>query len=314
MESWQSKLIKFLMRQNLRTMDKLNIRVWNEQTSVSVWRQYTEDGAAKAPMPKGVEVVPLEIPGLPAGLAVEWIQPVAAATEDAVILYTHGGGYISGSCADHRALVAKLVASTGLRLLLFEYRLAPEHPFPAALEDTLTAYGWLLTQIKPSTRIIIAGESAGGGLCLGTLLALKDLVARGEALKLPVAGVSISPVTDMKMTGKSNPVKGSVEPENMFFWCSKYYSGNNDPGHPYISPLYGDLQGLPPLLLTVGTDEGLLDDSLRFAEKAKTAGVDIRLIVGEGQVHCYPLLPDFIPEAKYAMGEIRDFIRKHIER
>lgn len=314
MESLQSRLIKFLMRQNLRTMDRLNIRVWDGNTSVKVWRQYTEDGASKALMPKGVEVMPVKIPRLPEGLSAEWLQPTNPVTDDAVIFYTHGGGYISGSCADHRALVAKLVASTGLKLLLFEYRLAPEHPFPAALEDTLTVYRWLLTQIKPSTRVVAAGESAGGGLCLAALLALKDLVAQGETLKLPTAGVSISPITDMKMTGKPNIVKGSVEPENMFFWCSKYYSGNNDSGHPYISPLYGDLQGLPPIILTVGTDEGLLDDSLRFVDKAKAAGVDIHLIVGGGQVHCYPLLPDFIPEAKYAMGEIRNFIQKHVRQ
>jgi acetyl esterase/lipase len=313
MESLQSRFVKFMMRQNLGAMDKLNIRVWDENTSVKVWRQYTEDGAGKAPLPKGVEVMPVNIPGLPAGLSAEWLQPTVPSADDAVIFYTHGGGYISGSCYDHRALVAKLATCTGLKLLLFEYRLAPEHPFPAALEDTMAAYRWLLTQIEPTTKIVIAGESAGGGLCLGTLLALKDLVAKGETLKLPVAGVSISPVTDMKLNGKPNIVKGSVEPENMFFWCSKYYSGSNDPGHPYISPLYGDLQGLPPLLLTVGTDEGLLDDSLRFAEKAKAAGVDARLIVGEGQLHCYPLLPDFIPEVKYAMGEIRNFIRKHIQ-
>lgn len=314
MESLQSKLIKFLMRQSLGTMNRLDIRVWDEDTSVKVWRQYTEDGAGKAPMPKGVDVVPVNISGLPADLSAEWLQPTVPSADDVVIFYTHGGGYISGSCSDHRALVAKLVANTGLKLLLFEYRLAPEHPFPAALDDTLTAYRWLLTQIKPSTKVIIAGESAGGGLCLGTLLALKDLAAQDKTLKLPVAGVSISPITDMKMSGKPNIVKGSVEPENMFVWCSKYYSGSNDPGHPYISPLYGDLHNLPPLLLTVGTDEGLLDDSLRFAEKAKAAGVDIRLIIGEGQVHCYPLLPDFIPEAKFAMGAIRDFVRKHIRQ
>lgn len=314
MESLQSKLIKFLMRQSLGTMNRLDIRVWDENTSVKVWRQYTEDGAGKAPMPKGVDVVPVNISGLPAGLSAEWLQPTVSSVDDAVIFYTHGGGYISGSCSDHRALVAKLVANTGLKLLLFEYRLAPEHPFPAALDDTLTAYRWLLTQIKPSTKVIITGESAGGGLCLGALLALKDLAAQDKTLKLPVAGVSISPITDMKMSGKPNIVKGSVEPENMFVWCSKYYSGSNDPGHPYISPLYGDLHNLPPLLLTVGTDEGLLDDSLRFAEKAKAAGVDIRLIIGEGQVHCYPLLPDFIPEAKFAMGAIRDFVRKHIRQ
>ena len=313
MESLQSKFIKFLMRQNLRTMDRLNIRFWDENTSVDTWREYCENGAAKAKMPAGVEAVPVRIPGLTKDLAAEWLQPVPAPAQDAVIFYTHGGGYISGSCSDHRALVAKLVASSGLRLLLFEYRLAPEHPFPAALEDTLIAYRWMLTQIAPSTRIIIAGESAGGGLCLATLLALKDLVAQGETgLKLPVAGVSISPSTDMKLSGKPNLVKGSIEPEGMAFYCSKYYVGDQDPCHPYISPLYGDLRGLPPLLLTVGGDETALDNSVRFAERAQAAGVEARLIIGPGQVHCYPLLPDFIPESKYAMGEIRDFIHMYM--
>jgi monoterpene epsilon-lactone hydrolase len=313
MASWQSNLIKFLMRQNLHTMDKLNIRVWDENTSVDVWRNYCEDGAAKAKMLPGVEAVPVEIPGLAKGLSAEWLQPITPAQEGAVIFYTHGGGYLSGSCSDHRALVSKLVASTMLPLLLFEYRLAPEHPFPAALDDTLTAYRWLLTQIEPSTQIVIAGESAGGGLCLGTLLVLKDLIEQGDtSLRLPIAGVSISPNTDMKLTGKPNIVKGSVEPLGMAEICSKYYAGDDDPCHPYISPLYGDLLGLPPLLLTVGGDENALDDSVRFVAKAKEAGVNARLIVGPGQVHCYPLLPDFIPESRYAMGEIRDFIRMHV--
>jgi acetyl esterase/lipase len=319
MASWQSELIKFLMRQNLRTMKRLNIYTWDENTSVSDWREYCEKGAAQAKLPSGVEAVPVEIHGLPAGLSAEWLQPTATGpapiADDAVIFYTHGGGYISGSCADHRALVAKLVEKTGLRLLLFEYRLAPEHPFPAALEDTLAAYRWLLTQISSSTRIVIAGESAGGGLCLGTLLALKDLVAQGEtALKLPVAGISISPNTDMALTGKLNPVKGSIEPLGMTAICSKYYVGDNDPRNPYISPLYGDLCGLPPLLLTVGDEEGGLDDSLRFAEKAEKAGVEAQLIVGKGQVHCYPLLPDFIPESRQATAEIVAFIRKHLRQ
>ncbi len=216
---------------------------------------------------------------------------------------------------DHRALVAKLAAWTGLRVLLYEYRLAPEHPFPAALDDTLTAYRWMLGQISPTTQIIIAGESAGGGLCLATLLALKDLAAKGETnLRLPVAGVSISPSTDMKLSGKPNTIKGSIEPVGMAEMCSKYYVGNSDPYSPYISPLYGDLEGLPPLLMFVGDEEGALDDSLRFAEKANKAGVDVRLVVGKGQVHCYPLLPDFIPESRQAMTDISAFVHKHISQ
>lgn len=318
MESLQSRFIKLIFRSQLRTMDRLNLRVWDEHTSVQAWREYCETNAAKAKLPGGVEAVPVQINGLPAGLSAEWLQPATASrapqVDDVVIFYTHGGGYISGSCADHRALVAKLVASSGIRLLLFEYRLAPEHPFPAALEDSLTAYRWLLRQIQPTTCIIFAGESAGGGLILGTLLALKDLIAQGETgLPMPVACISISPNTDMALRGKPNRVKGSIEPEGMTEYCSRYYVGDNDPCHPYISPLYGDLRGLPPLLLTVGDEECALDDSVRFAKKAKAAGVDVKLVVGKGQVHCYPLLPDFIPECKAAMAEITAFMRKHLK-
>jgi acetyl esterase/lipase len=318
MESIQSRFVKFIFWSQLKTMDRLNIRVWDENTSVPVWRDYCENSAAKAKLPAGVEAVPVHIDGLPAGLSAEWLQLTATASapkvEDAVLFYTHGGGYISGTCSDHRAMVAKLVACSGVRLLLFEYRLAPEHPYPAALDDTLAVYRWLLKQITPTTQIIIAGESAGGGLCLATLLALRDIKAKAEPnLKLPIAGLSISPVTDLALTGKPNLVKGSIEPERMTEMCSKYYVGDHDPRDPYISPLFGDLRGLPPLLMFVGTAEGGLDDSLRFAEKAKAAGVDVQLTVGEGQVHCYPLLPDFIPESKQAMVKIQAFIRKHIQ-
>ena len=317
MASWQSSLMKFMMRQQLRSMDRLNLRIWNENTSVTAFREYCESGAARAKLVVGVEVVPVKIPGLAEGLSAEWLQLTAIANipriDDAVIFYCHGGGYISGTCSDHRALVSKLVAYTGIPLLLYEYRLAPEHPFPAAIEDTLTAYRWLLTQIKPNTRIIIAGDSAGGGLCLATLLALKDLNARGqEELQLPVAGVCISPNTDMTLSGKPNQVRGSVEPVGMALYCSKSYAGNHDPSHPYISPLFGDLHGLPPLLITVGDEEGGLDDSVRFAEKAQASGAEVTLVVGKGQVHCYPLLPDFIPESKQAMTEIAAFMQKQI--
>jgi acetyl esterase/lipase len=318
MASWQSHLIKLMMRQQLRSMDRLNLRIWNERTSVTAFREYCERGAARAKLVTGIEVMPVKVPGLVEGLSAEWLQPTESANvpkiDDAVIFHCHGGGYISGTCSDHRALVSKLVAYTGIRLLLYEYRLAPEHPFPAAVEDTLTAYRWLLTQIGPNTRIIIAGDSAGGGLCLATLLALKDLIARGqEDLQLPIAGICISPNTDMTLSGKPNPVSGFVEPVGMALYCSKSYAGSHDPSHPYISPLFGDLYGLPPLLITVGDEEGGLDDSVRFAEKAKAAGVKLALIVGKGQVHCYPLLPDFIPESKRAMVAISAFVRRELD-
>jgi epsilon-lactone hydrolase len=319
MANWQSGLLKFMFRQQLRKLDRLNLRVWDEHTSVQAFRAYCESSALKAKLMAGVEAVPVKIPGLPAGLSAEWLQPGAgskvATVAEAVILFCHGGGYISGSCSDQRALVSKLVAYTGIRLLLFEYRLAPEHPFPAALEDTLTAYRWLLTQIKPNTRIIIAGASAGGGLCLTTLLALKDLVSQGETgLQFPIAGICISPNTDMKLTGMPNHPKTSVEPVGMAIYCSQYYVGDHDPGHPYISPLFGNLSGLPPLLITAGDEEGALDDAVRFAKKAQAAEVDVQLIIGKGQVHGFPLLPDFIPESKQAMVEISTFVRKYLNK
>jgi len=319
MPSWQSILTKFMMRQQLRSMDRLNLRIWDERTSVMAFREYCEKSAARAKLVTGVEAVPVEIPGLPSGLSAEWLQPTAIANtpkiDDAVIFHCHGGGYISGTCSDHRALVSKLVAYMGIPLLLYEYRLAPEHPFPAAIEDTLIAYRWLLTQIRPNTRIILAGNSAGGGLCLATLLALKDLIAQGqEEIQVPVAGICISANTDMTLSGKPNPVRGSVEPVGMALYCSKSYAGNHDPSHPYISPLFGDLYGLPPLLITVGDEEGGLDDSVRFAERARASGVDVTLIVGKGQLHCYPLLPDFIPESKQAMTAITAFVRQELAK
>jgi epsilon-lactone hydrolase len=313
MASWQSQFIKVALRAQQIMQGHLKREVWDENTSVPAFREMVEKGAAKAKMPAGVEAVPVKIEGLPSGLSAEWLQPTAAAAvplvEDAVIFYTHGGGYISGSCSDHRALVGKLVAGSGVRLLLFEYRLAPEHPYSAAIEDTLTAYRWLLRQIAPTTRVIIAGESAGGGLCLATLLALKDL-----GLPLPIAGISMSPMTDLKLTGKPNKVKFPIEMVGMAEVCCKYYVGEHNPCHPWISPLYGDLRGLPPLFITVGDEEGGLDDSLRFAKKAQAEGIDVTLRVGEGQIHCYPLLPDFIPESKQAMAEIYAFISKHLQK
>jgi monoterpene epsilon-lactone hydrolase len=315
MASWQSKFIAFALRNRHLMRGKLKRETWDESTSIPAFRELCEKGAAKAKIPAGVEAVPVIIEGLPEGLVAEWLQPTASApvplVEDAVIFYSHGGGYVSGSCSDHRALVAKFVAVSGIRLLLYEYRLAPEHPFPAAMEDTLTAYRWLLSQITPATRIIIAGDSAGGGLCLATLLALKDL-----GLPLPAAGIALSPWTDLKLTGESHRTRAQVaiDPPGMSPVCSRYYVGGNDPGNPWISPLYGDLRGLPPLLIDVGNDEMLRDDSIMFAEKARAAGVEVTLHVVEGQVHCFPLLPDFIPESKQAMEEIGAFMHEHIQK
>jgi acetyl esterase/lipase len=265
-------------------------------------------------MPAGIRVSPLHISGLPQGLAAEWIYPAGGAQRpgaaDRAIFYTHGGGYVSGNCIDHRMHVARFVQATGIGALLYDYRLAPEHPFPAAMEDTLVAYRWLLEQGIPPAGIIIVGESAGGGLCLASLLAIRD-----RQLPLPAAGVALSPWTDLACTGDSYRTNVMRDISTLGSWdvWGGYYVGPNDPRNPWISPLYGDLRGLPPILIQVGDHEILLDDSRRFAAKAEAAGVDIRLRVWEGMVHCFPLLAPMFPEATRAWEETIDYIRQHIQ-
>jgi acetyl esterase/lipase len=228
------------------------------------------------------------------------------ATKAKVILYTVGGGYVSGSCQDHRAMVAKITKGSGVATLLFDHRLAPEDPFPAALEDAVTAYCWLLTEGVSPSNIMIVGESAGGGLCLATLLALRD-----QGVPLPAAAVAVSPWTDLALTGDSyrTKLKASIDPPGMSVVCSKYYVGENDPRLPWVSPLYGDLRGLPPIFICVGTNETMLDDSIRIAEKARAAGVDVTLRVWEGMIHCFPLMAPLFPEATRALDEICAFIK-----
>jgi acetyl esterase/lipase len=239
----------------------------------------------------------------------EWYIPDGAPAGKK-ILYTHGGGYISGSLSDHRAIVAKLAKACGYATLLFEYRLAPEHPYPAALDDAEAAYRWLLEQGSAAEDLMIVGESAGGGLCLALLLRIKE-----RGLGLPAAAVAMSPETDLTLSGESQRTKAGVclSPPGMAQVCAAYYAGEHDPKTPGISPLFGDLEGLPPLLIAVGGYETLLDDSTRFAEKARQAGVDVTLRVGEKMVHCYPLLAPAFPEATQAMDEICDFVRRHLK-
>jgi acetyl esterase/lipase len=184
---------------------------------------------------------------------------------------------------DHRNHVMKFVMDSGISALLYDYRLAPENPFPAAMEDTLTAYRWLLNQGVQSSDVIIVGESAGAGLCLASLLAFRD-----EGLAMPSAGVALSPWTDLKCTGKSYQKNMYKDISILGSWevWSKYYYGSNDPENPWISPLYGDLSNLPPIMIVVGDHEILLDDSLSFAEKAKNSGTEVTLRVWKNMVHC----------------------------
>lgn len=253
-------------------------------------------------VPKGLTVAPVSLGDRPA----EWIEPERA-TRDKVILYFRGGGYVLGSIQMHRAIVGKFVKRTGMPALLFEYRNAPEHPYPAALEDAIAAYEWLLDQgVKPQ-NIVFAGDSAGGGLLLATLLRLKD-----EGKPLPGGAAALSPWIDLACTGESleRNAHRCLAPANSWLACRKHYAGENDLTLPYISPLYGDLSGLPPLYISAGGHETLLSDSMRFAEKAHEAGVDATLSIGEGLFHCYPACAPIIPEATQALTAICDFLKR----
>jgi acetyl esterase/lipase len=301
MQSLRSKLLIFVLR-NRHLFRPKRKRDWSTIEEVIRFRQECEDGAKRfGRIPPEIQVVPCKADGLPA----EWILPPSG-KKNKVIFFVHGGGYVSGSCSDHRIHVAKFVKGTGIGALLYEYRLAPEHPYPAALDDSIKAYRWLLAQGVSSEDIVFAGDSAGGGLCLALLLTLKD-----RGISLPAAVVALSPWTDLSCSGQSLifNAKKCLAPEGTATAFSKHYAGDNDPRLPWISPLYGDLRGLPPLLLYAGGDETLLTDSTRFAEKARIAGVDITLHVEKGMFHCYPVCAGLFPEATRAMKEICLFLK-----
>lgn len=222
-----------------------------------------------------------------------------------VVLYLHGGGYVMGSVATHRSLIGRLARATGIRCLGLDYRLAPEHPFPAAIEDVRAAYRWLLEQDFAASRIVIAGDSAGGGLALGSLVALQEA---GETL--PAAAVCLSPLADLEMTGASahadidDPM---VDRAGTRLMAEAYLQGK-DPRDPRASPLHADFSGFPPLLVEVGTRELLLDDARRVAQRARDAGVDVTLEEGEGLTHVWQLHPQ-LPESVASIDRIARFVR-----
>ncbi len=305
MASFKSKIFNFLLRNTHLSRGQLHKEVFNMSTSIQGFRDRCEKGAERlAKLPANITVHPINIDDV----QTEWLVPKGA-PDNKIIMYVHGGGYVSGSCNDHRAIVSKFAKNCGIKTLTYEYRLAPEHKFPAALDDSIVVYNWLLKNYK-SENIIIAGESAGGGLTLAILLALKE-----KNMPMPAAAVAISPWTDLACLGESYKTKNrkSPAPLNSWFVFSEHYVGDNNSKNPLISPLYGDLAGLPPLLINSGVDDELFDDGEQFYLKAKQAGVNVIFKKGLGMVHCYPLLAPMFPEATEAMNEIVEFIRMHLE-
>ena len=251
--------------------------------------------------PAGISVERFEIDGLHAA----WISPETESKT--VILYLHGGGYVSGSLATHQMLCADMARSADARILFVEYRLAPEHPFPAALEDARKAYHWLMKQGVETKTIFVAGDSAGGGLSLALTLSLRDA---GEPL--PAGVVCISPWTDLSMGSVSHSEKAKAEmtlhPDNLRLWVF-CYAGEGDLQNPLISPYFAEYAGFPPTLIQVGSEEVLLDDARAVADKAKAAGVDMTISVYEGMWHVWHTAGRLLPEVREAFEAIGKFMR-----
>lgn len=243
------------------------------------------------------------------GVAATWISTVESRT-DHVLIYLHGGGYKLGSVRSHQDLMARLAQAAGVRVLGLDYRLAPEHQFPAPVEDAVAAYQWLLAQGIPAAHIAIAGDSAGGGLALSTLL-----LARERGLPLPAAAVLLSAWTDLSASGASYETRAASDPIHqraMILATAKNYLGDADARHPLASPLFADLSGLPPLLLQVGDRETGLNDSLDLAERAGAVGVDVELEVWDDMIHVFQQFAPDIPEADQAIRSIGRFLQQHL--
>jgi acetyl esterase/lipase len=242
------------------------------------------------------------------GVKAEWLSAPDADVGRAV-LYLHGGGYVIGSINTHRSLAANLSRASKARVLVIDYRLAPEHPHPAAVDDSVAAYRWMLGQGLKPARIAVAGDSAGGGLTVATLVAIRD-----AKLTLPAAGACLSPWVDLEGIGGSMTTKADVDPivqkagiEQM----AAAYLGGKDPRTPLAAPLYADLTGLPPLLIQVGTAETLLDDASRLAERARKAGVAVSYEPSEDMIHVWHLFASMLDEGRQAIDRIGEFVRKH---
>ena len=262
---------------------------------------------AKMIVPDGTRTEGVSLGDRPAVL----VEPEGTAKDDGTILYIHGGGFVFGSPETAMCLTANLVVKTGYRAYSVDYRLAPEHPFPAAIEDTLSAYRALLERGERPETIAFVGDSAGGGLCVTTCLAARD-----AGLPMPAAIVAFSPGLDMTRTGESMRTKAELDPiftrEGLDRTGAMYLAGQ-DPRQPLLSPaVLADLTGFPPLLLQAGTNEMILDDATRLAARAREAGVDVILDVTAGVPHVFQSFAGLLDEADEALDRAAFFLGRHL--
>ena len=271
-------------------------------TDPIVMRENMERMTGVMALPADLTTEPVTAGGVPA----EWVAAPGAAA-DRVVLYLHGGAYVLGSVNTHRDLAGRISRAAGARVLNVDYRLAPEHPHPAAVDDATAAYRWLLEADYAAGNLAVAGDSAGGGLTVATLVALRD----GKP-PLPAAGVCLSPWVDLEGTGESMTTRAAVDPmvqKDPLVRMAKLYLDGQHPRTPLASPLYADLVGLPPLYIQVGTAETLLDDSTRLAERARKAGVDVTLELWDDMIHVFQAFAMILPEGQQAVDKIGHYLR-----
>jgi monoterpene epsilon-lactone hydrolase len=297
MASIQSTIIKFVIR-------RLNF-FGGEKIDPLILRSRIEKLASKSRPHRKVQVVAVDA----GSVLSEWLIPPDT-PQDRAMMYIHGGAWFMGSSKTHRGFVSKLAYASGIRALSINYRLAPENPFPAGLDDCITAYEWLLQSGISPKKIVVAGDSAGGNLTLALLIALRD-----AGKPLPAGAVAISPATDLAATGESYKTRIHLDPYFSNMGTSTIlqdYITDHDPHHPLISPLYADLSGLPPMLIHVGDHEMLLDDAVRFGDAAISSGVEAKTVVWPQMFHVFQMFSPFLPEARRANAEIAAFIRSRL--
>lgn len=268
-------------------------------------RRNLDEGGARFKVPADVKIEAIDVDGVPGEFLV-----APAASDHRVVLYLHGGGYVIGSIKSHRYLMQNISRHAGAKTLGIDYRLAPENPFPAALEDATRAYRWLLKKGYLPANIAIAGDSAGGGLTLATLLNLRD---QGESL--PAAGVLISPWTDMTGEAESVTSRAAVDPlikpEGLYALGAQYLRGA-DPRNPLVSPVFADLKGLPPLCIHVGGREILYDDALTVARRARDTGVSVELLNEPEMFHVWHAFAPMLEEGQQAIEKIGAFLNTRL--
>jgi len=302
MASWQAHCISFLLR---HTFKPRLARARDAQQA----RAIMNSGRFRTPRDLRITQITL------GGVACECLEAESGSTAG-ILFYLHGGGYFACSPRTHRPYTA-FFAQRGFKVIAPDYRLAPENPFPAGLEDAVAAYRALRAQIDNATpgnttAIVIGGDSAGGGLALATLLKLRDA---GDTL--PVAAALFSPLTDLAGTGKSRETNNRRCA--MFFGdglkrAQEFYLSGADPHDPLASPLYAELKGLPPMLVHVGADETLLDDSTRLAERARAAGVPVESKIWPAVPHDWHLFRQFMPEGRQSLQEASEFLARSQQR